>query len=120
MRTRDGLTLVAVALRPDAESADHLCTTCLTCSNLTTKWGNPATMRRGYTSFSYETLDPDTQKAPDTKEGLYFGREVPEDSEEANKPLHGPNQWPDEVRTPCHHNPRLPGPSSTGAYVYGA
>ena len=54
---------------------------------------------RGYTSYTYETLDPEKQTEPDTKEGLYFGREVPEDSEEARtRPLHGPNQWPDAVR----------------------
>eukprot|EP00887_Chlorella_sp_A99_P005495 scaffold1.g5495.t1 len=35
-------------------------------------------------------------KAPDTHEGLYFGREVAPDSEEARLPLHGPNQWPPE------------------------
>ena len=57
-------------------------------------------MRRGYTSYTYETLDPEKQTQPDTKEGLYLGREVPEDSEEARTwPLHGPNQWPDEVRS---------------------
>ena len=44
-------------------------------------------------------MDPEKQTEPDTKEGLYFGREVPEDSEEARtRPLHGPNQWPDAVR----------------------
>ena len=31
--------------------------------------------------------------------GLYFGREVPFDCEEAKLPLHGPNQWPSEVVT---------------------
>ena len=31
--------------------------------------------------------------------GLYFGREVPLDCEEAKLPLHGPNQWPSEVVT---------------------
>ena len=34
--------------------------------------------------------------------GLYFGREVPADSEEAKLPLHGPNQWPGEVGLPAH------------------
>ena len=29
--------------------------------------------------------------------GLYFGRDLPADSEEAKLPLHGPNQWPSEV-----------------------
>ena len=82
-------------------------------------------LRRGYTPMSYQTLDPDTQKAPDNKEGLYFGVEVPPGSEDAGKPLCGPNQWPDAVR--CLHcltedvlkraRPRLrkespPGPSA--------
>lgn len=45
-----------------------------------------------------ETLDPKGAKSPDTKEGLYFGRDVPEDSPEARTtPLTGPNQWPSEV-----------------------
>ncbi len=44
-----------------------------------------------------ETLDPEHQTTGDTKEGLYFGREVDAHSAEAHKPLHGPNQWPDEV-----------------------
>jgi hypothetical protein len=35
-----------------------------------------------------------------SQEGLFFGREIPEDSEEASKPLHGPNQWPDPVSPP--------------------
>lgn len=29
--------------------------------------------------------------------GLYFGRDLPADSEEAKLPLHGPNQWLPEV-----------------------
>ena len=40
--------------------------------------------------MDYQTLDPDTQKAPDNKEGLYFGVEVGPDSEDAGKPLCGP------------------------------
>ena len=48
--------------------------------------------------MDYQTLDPDTQKAPDNKEGLYFGVEVGPDSEDVGKPLCGPNQWPDVVR----------------------
>lgn len=52
---------------------------------------------RGYTPFREETLDPAHQTTGDTKEGLYFGREVAPDSPEAATPLHGPNQWPDEV-----------------------
>ena len=64
---------------------------------------------RGYTPLGDETLDPANSKQGDNKEGLYFGREV--DDEEAEKPLHGPNQWPDEVyfiiynvlNRFCHH-----------------
>jgi len=48
--------------------------------------------------MSYQTLDPKTQKAPDNKEGLNIGLEVPADSSLAEKPLHGPNNWPDPVR----------------------
>lgn len=55
---------------------------------------------RGYTPMAEETLDPETQSAPDTKEGFYFGREVAPGSEEASKPLHGPNQWPDKALVP--------------------
>lgn len=44
-----------------------------------------------------ETLDAANQKEGDTKEGLYFGREVAADSPEADLPLHGPNQWPPQV-----------------------
>ncbi|CAL8469967.1 g9509 [Coccomyxa elongata] len=49
---------------------------------------------RGWTPLSEETLDTENQTEGDTKEGLYFGREVPADSPEAAQPLHGPNQWP--------------------------
>eukprot|EP00892_Ulva_mutabilis_P011153 jgi/Ulvmu1/840/UM010_0214.1 len=49
---------------------------------------------RGYTPYKEETLSPLTQSTGDTKEGLYFGREVPPEDPEASKPLHGPNQWP--------------------------
>ena len=48
--------------------------------------------------MSYQTLDPKTQKAPDNKEGLNIGLEVPAGSALASKPLHGPNNWPDPVR----------------------
>lgn len=34
-----------------------------------------------------------TSGVPDLKEGYYFGRELPPDQ----RPLHGPNIWPDEV-----------------------
>ena len=55
-------------------------------------------------SLQEETLDPKLAKAPDTKEGLYFGREVPEDDPEAQTvPLTGPNQWPSEVCSAHRH-----------------
>lgn len=52
---------------------------------------------RGYTPMCEETLDPQHSRAPDTHEGIYYGREVPAGSQEAKQPLHGPNQWPPEV-----------------------
>jgi isopenicillin N synthase-like dioxygenase len=36
----------------------------------------------------------------DTKEGFYFGREVPAGSPEAELPLHGPNVWPPPALLP--------------------
>jgi len=39
--------------------------------------------------------------------GLYFGRDVPADSEEAKLPLHGPNQWPPEVHINIAYNAHL-------------
>ncbi len=47
-----------------------------------------------------ETVDPENQSEGDNKEGLYFGRDLPADCEEAKKPMHGPNQWPDAVVLP--------------------
>ena len=32
------------------------------------------------------------------QEGVYIGKEIAADSEDAKLPLHGPNQWPREVR----------------------
>jgi isopenicillin N synthase-like dioxygenase len=55
---------------------------------------------RGYTPFYEETLDPSGSTQGDSKEGLYFGREIPSTSPEAALPLHGPNQWPDESALP--------------------
>lgn len=52
---------------------------------------------RGYTPIAEQSLDPEHSTEGDAKEGLYFGREVAADSAEASLPLHGPNQWPDEV-----------------------
>jgi hypothetical protein len=37
-------------------------------------------LRRGWNAMQQESLDPANQKEGDTKEGLYFGREVPADS----------------------------------------
>lgn len=54
---------------------------------------------RGYTPYQEETLNP-LQSAGDTKEGLYFGREIPKGDPEAEIPLHGPNQWPDPAQVP--------------------
>jgi isopenicillin N synthase-like dioxygenase len=59
-----------------------------------------ALLAAGYTEFGEETLSPATQSQGDTKEGLYFGREVPLDDPEAATPLHGPNQWPDPEKLP--------------------
>lgn len=55
---------------------------------------------RGYTPYQEETLNPSVQSVGDTKEGLYFGREVPKGDPEAETPLHGPNQWPDPAIVP--------------------
>lgn len=55
---------------------------------------------RGYTPVAEETLDPAHSTAGDSKEGLYFGREVPAGSSEASLPLHGPNQWPADDLVP--------------------
>ena len=54
---------------------------------------------RGYTPVAEETLDPANSIVGDGKEGLYFGREVAAGDADATVPLHGPNQWPAEVRT---------------------
>ena len=56
------------------------------------------TLLRGWTPLSEETLDVANQTEGDTKEGLYFGREVSANSPDAGMPLHGPNQWPSPVR----------------------
>lgn len=55
---------------------------------------------RGYTPLQEETLDPASQTEGDTKEGFYFGRDVPAGSAEAALPLHGPNAWPPEALAP--------------------
>lgn len=63
-------------------------------------------LSRGWTPLSEETLDTANQTEGDTKEGLYFGREVPADSPEAAQPLHGPNQWPSQVSRTCCARPQ--------------
>jgi len=55
---------------------------------------------RGYNPMYEEILDPSFQKVGDTKEGFYIGREIHPTSEEAKKPLHGPNQYPSEQLLP--------------------
>jgi isopenicillin N synthase-like dioxygenase len=55
---------------------------------------------RGWTPYGEETLDPDNQTKGDTKEGFYFGRDIPADDPEAALPLHGPNVWPREDLVP--------------------
>ena len=55
---------------------------------------------RGYTPILDETLDPAHSTQGDAKEGLYYGREIPTNSPEAQLPLHGPNQWPDQSLLP--------------------
>jgi isopenicillin N synthase-like dioxygenase len=57
---------------------------------------------RGYNALYEEILDPGTQMKGDTKEGYYIGREVAVGTQEADLPLHGPNQWPDEAVTGLH------------------
>jgi isopenicillin N synthase-like dioxygenase len=63
---------------------------------------------RGYTPMAEETLDPANQSEGDTKEGLYFGREVDQGDPEARLPLHGPNQWPPPARPGLPHAAPLP------------
>lgn len=67
---------------------------------------------RGYTPMGDETLNPSESKRPDTHEGLYFGRDLPADSPECARPLHGPNQWPREAL--------LPGYKATTAAYFAA
>ena len=55
---------------------------------------------RGYTPHKEETLDAKAATQGDSKEGLYFGREVSLHDPESSLPLTGPNQWPSEVRQP--------------------
>ena len=52
---------------------------------------------RGWTPLLEEILDPENSKAPDTKEGYYIGRELPETD---SRPFHGPNQWPTPTSCP--------------------
>lgn len=59
---------------------------------------------RGYTPTLDETLDLANSTQGDAKEGLYFGREIPTESPQAQLPLHGPNQWPDEAILPGYRS----------------
>lgn len=54
-------------------------------------------INRGWNAMQQESLDPEHQSEGDTKEGLYFGREVPADSA---GPMQGPNQWPSPALLP--------------------
>ena len=53
----------------------------------------------GYTRMGEETLDPDNQTCGDTKEGYYVVLERPAmtEAELKDKPLSGPNVWPNEA-----------------------
>ena len=53
--------------------------------------------------MSDEILDAANQSEGDTKEGIYFGPEIAQDDPDAALPLHGPNQWPDSVRSARPH-----------------
>ncbi|CAM9195486.1 unnamed protein product, partial [Discosporangium mesarthrocarpum] len=55
---------------------------------------------RGFTPMYEEILDPANQSVGDTKEGYYIRREVEAGSEEATRPLEGPNRWPPEELLP--------------------
>lgn len=51
---------------------------------------------RGYTPMNDEKLGGDP--AGDFKEGVYFGRDLTDESDALFKlPLHGPNQWPEDA-----------------------
>ncbi len=68
---------------------------------------------RGYFALGGENLDPEKQTAAgDLKEGLKIGRDLALDHPlvVAGTPLHGPNQWPDD----------LPGWRETMEAYYGA
>ena len=55
---------------------------------------------RGYFAMGGENLDPAKQtEAGDFKEGLKIGRDLPPDHPlvAAGTPLHGPNQWPEDL-----------------------
>jgi isopenicillin N synthase-like dioxygenase len=54
---------------------------------------------RGYFASGEENLDPAKQPTGDFKEGVNIGRDLgPDDPDvRAGTPLHGPNQWPDNL-----------------------
>jgi len=60
---------------------------------------------RGYTPMTSATLDEKNSSQGDTHEGCYFGLEISPESQLAKTfPLHGPNQWPDEVLVPNYRS----------------
>ena len=54
---------------------------------------------RGYFASGEENLDPAKQASGDFKEGVNIGRDLGPDDPDviAGTPLHGPNQWPDDL-----------------------
>jgi isopenicillin N synthase-like dioxygenase len=54
---------------------------------------------RGYFASGEENLDPAKQAAGDFKEGVNIGRDLGADDADviAGTPLHGPNQWPQDL-----------------------
>ncbi len=54
---------------------------------------------RGYFASGEENLDPAKQAAGDFKEGVNIGRDLGPDDPDviAGTPLHGPNQWPEDL-----------------------
>jgi len=58
-----------------------------------------SSLNRGYTSMGEETLDPETQKTGDTKEGYYIGRHVTELDKMNVDKFTGANVYPPEDET---------------------
>lgn len=55
---------------------------------------------RGYTPTKVEVLDSENQTEGDSKEAYDMFREIAADSEYADMPMQGPNQWPSEDLLP--------------------